>query len=126
MRPQTHYYEHLEDLGLCVPSFLVSSGMYSQLTMCILDSPAQLLNMDSRSGATYVFPCGRGVDSAFIALQEIVAERLPTERDLVTLPWIKNHWMLVLWKLASYVRSRPDLLGDWWTFERVMDQLRYR
>ncbi|GAA5870416.1 hypothetical protein JCM3774_002723 [Rhodotorula dairenensis] len=104
MRPQTHYYEHLEDLGI----------------------PAELLSMDSKSGATYVFPCGRGVDAAFATLQELVAERMPTERDLVTLPWVKNHWTLVLWKLASYVRSRPDLLTDWWSFERVMDQLRYR
>lgn len=82
--------------------------------------------MDSKSGATYVFPCGRGVEAAFATLQELVAQRMPAERDLVTLPWIKNHWALVLWKLASYVRSRPDLLHEWWTFERVMDQLRYR
>ncbi|KWU44262.1 hypothetical protein RHOSPDRAFT_29372 [Rhodotorula sp. JG-1b] len=104
MRPQTHYYEHLEELGL----------------------PVELLSMDSKSGATYIFPCGRGVEAAFVALQELVAERMPAERDLVTLPWIKNHWALVLWKLASYVRSRPDLLHEWWSFERVMDQLRYR
>ncbi|GAA5976118.1 hypothetical protein JCM10908_005389 [Rhodotorula pacifica] len=104
MRPQTHYYEHLEDVGL----------------------PVEVLSMDSRSGAAYIFPGGRGIDAAFTALQELVAERMPTERELVTMPWVKNHWTLVLWKLASYVRSRPDLLHEWWSFERVMDQLRYR
>ncbi|GAA6037981.1 hypothetical protein JCM8097_009523 [Rhodosporidiobolus ruineniae] len=104
MRPQTHYYEHLEAQRL----------------------PLELLDMDSTSGADYAFPCGRSVDDAFTALKNLVASRMPNEKDLVTLPWVKNHWTLVLWKLASYVRSRPDLLSEWWSFERVMEQLRYR
>lgn len=82
--------------------------------------------MDSASGLAYVFPCGRGVSDAFAALQAVVAARVPEEKDLVTLQWVKNHWKLILWKAASYVRSRPDLLDQWWSFERVLDQLRYR
>ncbi|KAJ8295952.1 Breast cancer type 2 susceptibility [Rhodotorula toruloides] len=104
MRPQTHYYEALQEIGI----------------------PDAVLDMDSTSGASYTFPCGRGVADAFSTLQALVAERMPEEKDLVTLPWVKNHWSLVLWKLASYVRSRPDLLDEWWSFERVMNQLRYR
>jgi len=82
--------------------------------------------MTSTSGLSYTFSCGRGVSDAFAALQAVVASRVPDEKDLVTLAWVKNHWKLILWKVASYVRSRPDLLGDWWTFERVVEQLRYR
>ncbi|GAA6054204.1 hypothetical protein JCM3770_001390 [Rhodotorula araucariae] len=104
MLPQTHFYEYLAEIGV----------------------PKEVLDMDATSGTTYAFPCGRGVADAFAALQALVVERVPEEKDLVTLPWVKNHWALVLWKIASYVRSRPDLLGDWWTFERMMEQLRYR
>ncbi|KPV76410.1 uncharacterized protein RHOBADRAFT_13283 [Rhodotorula graminis WP1] len=82
--------------------------------------------MSSTSGLSYTFSRGRGVSDAFAALQAVVASRVPDEKDLVTLTWVKNHWKLILWKVASYVRSRPDLLGDWWTFERVVEQLRYR
>lgn len=82
--------------------------------------------MDATSGGSYTFPCGRGAADAFFTLQSLVAERIPEEKDLVTLPWVKNHWSLILWKVASYIRSRPDLLGEWWSFDRVMDQLRYR
>lgn len=82
--------------------------------------------MDSKLGATFLFPGGRGVDAAVAHLRSVVEERMPEERDLVTLAWVKNHWALILWKLASYVRSRPDLLHEYWSFERVADQLRYR
>ncbi|GAA5898352.1 hypothetical protein JCM8208_006954 [Rhodotorula glutinis] len=104
MRPQMHFYEAAEAVGV----------------------PKAVLDMSSTSGLSYTFSCGRGVSDAFAALQAVVASRVPDEQDLVTLAWVKNHWKLILWKVASYVRSRPDLLGDWWTFERVVEQLRYR
>ncbi|GAA5967105.1 hypothetical protein JCM11641_000443 [Rhodosporidiobolus odoratus] len=104
MRPQTHYYEELEGLRL----------------------PSAILEINSTSAASYAFPCGSSSRTAFDALQTLVAARMPSEKDLVTLPWVQNHWSLILWKIASYVRSRPDLLVEWWTFARVMDQLRYR
>ncbi|GAA5914284.1 hypothetical protein JCM5296_007234 [Sporobolomyces johnsonii] len=104
LRPQTHYYEYLQSLGF----------------------PDKLLSMDSTSSSDYVFSCGRSSQDAFLALQSLVASRSPDEKDLVTLPWVKNHWSLVVWKLACYVRSRPDLKDEWWRFEMVLDQLRYR
>ncbi|GAA5952250.1 hypothetical protein JCM10213_005182 [Rhodosporidiobolus nylandii] len=104
MRPQTHYYEELESHRL----------------------PLELIEMDSLSGSSYVFPCGRSSTTAFADLQGLVAERMSSEKDLVTLPWVQNHWQLVLWKIASYVRSRPDLLDEWWCYDRVIEQLRYR
>jgi breast cancer 2 susceptibility protein len=82
--------------------------------------------MDFLSAASFVFPSGHSAKDAFAALQSLVAERMPEENDLVTLPWVHNHWSMIVWKLASYVRSRPDLKDEWWTFERAMDQLRYR
>ncbi|GAA5950155.1 hypothetical protein JCM21900_004612 [Sporobolomyces salmonicolor] len=104
LRPQTHYYEYLQSLGF----------------------PDRLISMDSTSSADYVFSCGRSSQDAFLALQSLVVSRSPDEKDLVTLPWVKNHWSLVVWKLACYVRSRPDLKDGWWRFEMVLEQLRYR
>ncbi|GAA6003167.1 uncharacterized protein JCM10292_002900 [Rhodotorula paludigena] len=122
MLPQTHYYEDLQEIGLHVRP----SSSHVSFTHTLTHSPTAILDMDSLSGGTYVFSCGRGVTAAHSALQAVVAERIPEERDLVTLAWVKNHWSLLLWKMASYVRTRPDLLEDWWTFDRAMEQLRYR
>ncbi|GAA5824317.1 hypothetical protein JCM10212_005834 [Sporobolomyces blumeae] len=104
MRPQTHFYEHLETLGF---------------------SP-EILSMDLTTSAGYAFPCGRTSRDAFVELQDLVSSRCPDEKELVTFPWVKNHWALIVWKLACYARSRPDLKDEWWTFERVTEQLRYR
>ncbi|GAA6009516.1 hypothetical protein JCM11491_003587 [Sporobolomyces phaffii] len=104
MRPQTHLFEELETQG------------FSE----------EILSMNSANSSGFVFPCGRSARDAFESLKALVAARLPGEEELVTLPWVQNHWSLIVWKLASYVRTRPDLLEKWWTFDMVMDQLRYR
>ncbi|GAA5960527.1 hypothetical protein JCM3765_003665 [Sporobolomyces pararoseus] len=104
MRPQTHFVEELQSTGF----------------------PEAALSMTSENSSAFVFPCGRSAKTAFESLKALVASRSPDEEDLVTLPWVKNHWSLVVWKLACYVRTRPDLLDKWWKFEMVMDQLRYR
>ncbi|GAA5945370.1 uncharacterized protein JCM15063_002324, partial [Sporobolomyces koalae] len=104
MRPQIHLYEELESIGF---------------------SP-ELLAMNSSNSLTFTFSCGRSVSDAFVELKGLVAARSPGEEGLVARPWVENHWCLIVWKLASYVRSRPDLLAQWWTFDVVMNQLRYR
>jgi breast cancer 2 susceptibility protein len=82
--------------------------------------------MNAESATKFVFPCGRSVKDAFTSLKNLVAARSPGEENLVTLPWVQNHWDLIVWKLACYARTRPDLLDKWWKFEMVIDQLRYR
>ncbi|GAA5905377.1 uncharacterized protein JCM6883_006377 [Sporobolomyces salmoneus] len=104
MRPQTHLYEELELQG------------FSE----------EILSMTSTSSKSYIFPCNRSVQDAFSSLKSLVSTRCPGDESLVTLPWVTNHWELIVWKLACYVRTRPDLYEKWWKFEFVMDQLRYR
>lgn len=82
--------------------------------------------MNSVSASSFVFLCGRSAVDAFKSLRSLIASRSPGEEELVTLPWVQNHWSLVIWKVASYVRSKPDMFEEWWNFEKVMDQLRYR
>jgi hypothetical protein len=43
-----------------------------------------------------------------------------------TIEWVKNHWTLIVWKLAAMVRAKPDELHAWWSFVHVVDQLKYR
>lgn len=75
--------------------------------------------MDAMSAASFVFPYGRGEVEATAALEEAGC-------SLATLRWVKNHWSLILWKLASLVRTRPDTLAKYWNWQAAVDQLKYR
>lgn len=83
--------------------------------------PTEVLDMDSTTSTSYVFPCGRSYTEALAAL---VSTELGA--SLATLPWVKYHYSLIVWKLACYVRSRPDMLSEWWSWDMVLRQLRYR
>lgn len=43
-----------------------------------------------------------------------------------SLGWVKNHWTLIVWKTAAMVRAKPDEAKNWWNFQRIVDQLKYR
>lgn len=75
--------------------------------------------MDSKSAISFIFDCGRGDKSA---LEQLLRD----DCSLATLPWVKNHWSLIIWKLASLVRTRPELLTQYWTWEVAVNQLKYR
>ncbi|PWN26897.1 nucleic acid-binding protein, partial [Jaminaea rosea] len=50
--------------------------------------------------------------------------------------WVRNHWVLILWKLAAYVQAQAYNAGwsvsveeaceKWWNFETALKQLLYR
>lgn len=44
----------------------------------------------------------------------------------ITLDWVKNHWALIVWKTAAMIRAKPDECPAWWSFQRMLDQLKYR
>lgn len=46
----------------------------------------------------------------------------------VSLEWIRNHWGLIVWKLAGIVRSKPEAesVEQHWGFDKVCEQLKYR
>lgn len=75
--------------------------------------------MDHVSASGFTFEDGRGEADALRAL-------LDAGGSLATLRWVKNHWSLIMWKIASLVRSKPDLLPTYWNFDHVVDQLKYR
>ncbi|KAM0754813.1 hypothetical protein T439DRAFT_309621 [Meredithblackwellia eburnea MCA 4105] len=96
-RPQTHYFEHLIAANI----------------------PKAALTMDAQAGRTFNFDDGRGINEALAGL-------IDSGCSLVSLAWVKNHWALILWKLASYVRTRPDTLSTYWNFDATLNQLKYR
>lgn len=75
--------------------------------------------MGSTSETPFSFDCGRGVKSA---LEQLLRD----DCSLATLPWVENHWSLIVWKLAGLVRTRPELLAQYWRFEVAVNQLKYR
>lgn len=77
--------------------------------------------MNLERGLSFTFACGRSHAEAQAALVAAGANS-----GLGTLPWVKNQWGMLIWKYASYVRSKPDLLTKWWSFEKVVDGLKYR
>lgn len=50
--------------------------------------------------------------------------------NLVTQPWVDNHWNLILWKLAGMTALDPESEGTpstkRWSWEEVIRQLLYR
>lgn len=67
----------------------------------------------------FVFKCGRGEVEAEQAL-------IDAGGTFIVKGWIANHWSLIVWKLASLVRSKPDELKNWWNYEHALNQLKYR
>ena len=44
----------------------------------------------------------------------------------VNLAWVRNHYQLIVWKLAAIARAKPDEWRKIWQFSNVVDQLLYR
>ncbi|KAK4051896.1 hypothetical protein OIV83_002601 [Microbotryomycetes sp. JL201] len=105
---------------------LKSFGMHPQLFAAELyrkmHVPLELLQITLSSAANILMPCNRGFVAAYQSLQDSVA---PAE-CLVSSTWVQNHWSMIVWKLASYIKARPDLFAAMWRFEKVLDQLKYR
>ncbi|SGZ16932.1 BQ5605_C020g09080 [Microbotryum silenes-dioicae] len=83
--------------------------------------PLEIIQMDHMRAEKYAFPGGFG---AAQALQSLFFAGC----DYATLPWVANHWSLVVWKLASYVRVEPTMYrqAEWWSFQAAIRQLKYR
>ena len=46
----------------------------------------------------------------------------------ISLAWVKNHYALIVWKIAGIAKGLARAGGwrEWWTFEKVCEQLKYR
>ncbi|KAI1315800.1 Breast cancer 2, early onset [Mortierella claussenii] len=85
--------------------------------------PKDAINMTLSMAQVYRFPSW-GIEEAYNEL----LSRGATEH-LLPKAWLSNHYGLVIWKLACYVRTWPEQFFtglSWFTPEKTMDQLAYR
>lgn len=87
-----------------------------------MDSPSEITKINPSNALYYHF----SVDDKMLGPEDAVI-RLKTDGcHRLTQSWVDEHWILILWKLASLVRAKPSLCGGKWTYEEVIRQLKYR
>lgn len=111
LQPQRYTSEELECLGVNVP-------MLNRMT------PTQALSYKFR------FPASLSRTSSLLGPSDALEALLERGFILATEPWVKNHWCLILWKLAGMVCLDPhrEVIPEEkrWRWEEVIRQLLYR
>ncbi|KAF9933275.1 hypothetical protein BGZ67_004354 [Mortierella alpina] len=86
-----------------------------------------VIYMSLANAKTYNFE-DWGVDEAYLGLLSRGAKQ-----ELLSRTWLENHYAMIVWKLACYVRSWPEHLlaaaaagSGWFCPSKVLDQLAYR
>lgn len=81
-----------------------------------------ILNDASRA-AQYAF---EGPDGSLLQQQDALDELVARGCTGAKLPWVQNHWTLILWKLAAMVRLDPSCAHERWSWHELIRQLLYR
>lgn len=86
-------------------------------------SPDEIWQLDLTNAKFYQFidECGSSLGT-HAALQVLVQDGA----RLAKLPWIENHWGMILWKIAGLIRAEPALFDKRWNWDEVIGQLKYR
>ncbi|KAL7754364.1 hypothetical protein RI367_000345 [Sorochytrium milnesiophthora] len=90
------------------------------------DTPGD--DVDACSAVSVKFAEANSVSGTWGAREahaELVA-RGARDPQCISMRWTANHYRWIVWKIACYVRRRPDLLQTWWSKEKVLHQLLYR
>lgn len=135
IKPEFYSPDELADMDMYVALSLVSSSFHlvrplTCLRFLLVDlSPEEIWRIDATNAAYYGFldttstdanAPNKGHADALIELTAAGCEGL-------TAAWVENHWALILWKLASLVRSKPSLFGEEkFSWEEMIRQLKYR
>lgn len=83
--------------------------------------PIAVMNVTASNASKYVFDNNWGPKNAREDL--INAGALPNR---ATLAWVENHYGLIVWKIASFIRSYPDAHTHEWSSDTILNQLLYR
>lgn len=86
-------------------------------------SEIPIILQNPKQAARFIFdsPAGNPLGPA-----EVLEELKHCGASHVDIDWVKNHWVLILWKLAAYANCRPEQSEIWWSFEQVCRQMKYR
>lgn len=98
---------------------------YSSLQMIAKGVPDEVLVIlnDASRAAQYAF---EGPDGTFLMQQQALNELIARGCSAAELPWVQNHWTLILWKLAAMVRLEPSSAPERWSWNELIRQLLYR
>lgn len=98
-------------------------GRYFQGGPGTQDLPDEIWAINPSTAIYYHFmPHGSNGKSPKEAMQELVEAGCMH----ISQKWIDEHWVNILWKLASEVRAAPSLFEAKWNYNEVMRQLKYR
>ncbi|KAJ3189862.1 Breast cancer 2, early onset [Gaertneriomyces sp. JEL0708] len=86
--------------------------------------PEYVQSIDSCTATTFAFVKNGSSWGATEAREDLVA--LGANGSLANELWVHNHYRWIVWKLASMVRTYPQLLDEYWSPAKVLTQLRYR
>lgn len=86
------------------------------------DEVLVILNDASRA-AQYAFEAPNG---DLLMQQNALDELHARGCSNATLPWVSNHWILILWKLAAMVRLDPASAHERWSWSELIRQMLYR
>ncbi|KAG0235964.1 Breast cancer 2, early onset [Actinomortierella wolfii] len=81
-----------------------------------------IVDMTLDSAKTFRFAGDWGVTEALSDM----AQRDGVLKQHISQAWVANHYALIVWKLACYVRSWPVEFEDWFCPNKVVEQLLYR
>ncbi|KAL3275886.1 hypothetical protein HHI36_020623 [Cryptolaemus montrouzieri] len=88
------------------------NGNWSDVAVVTIEGCTLVPNQQGFIGVSEVEP-------AFLSMPDIKSSLIPKG-------WIKNHYKWIVWKLASYERFFPSVLGGCFTIDSVIKQLKYR
>ncbi|OCF33534.1 hypothetical protein I316_04606 [Kwoniella heveanensis BCC8398] len=100
LHPQYYSIEELEDMK--IPDEIWQIGAHNAALYCF-----------------YTVGSSMGHEDALLTLR---AEGC----TLATARWVENHWIQILWKIAGTIQAKPDLFLARWSYDEVINQLRYR
>ncbi|KAG0197828.1 Breast cancer 2, early onset [Mortierella sp. GBA30] len=108
-------------------SALGSPQRYEARDLLELGVPEDVVYMTLAKAKTYQFD-DWGINEAYENLLVRGAHR-----ELLSKSWLANHYAMIVWKLACYVRSWPQKLiaaaeagSGWFCPDKLLDQLAYR
>ncbi|KAI8459935.1 BRCA2, oligonucleotide/oligosaccharide-binding, domain 1-domain-containing protein, partial [Phakopsora pachyrhizi] len=105
-------------------SWLAPPRAFSPRQLLSLAIPESIVYMTVKSAAIWNFHAFTEPFGAIHALGELI--EAGCEINLSKPNWVANHWWMIIWKLASVIKWRPDFLLRLWTPENVVNQLKYR
>ncbi|CAO3637563.1 unnamed protein product [Mucor hiemalis] len=96
-------------------------AQYTRTQLIAKNIPIAVINMTASNANKYVFDNNWGPKQA---REDLIQAGAMSNR--ASLAWVENHYGLIVWKIASFIRSYPDAHTHEWNSKTILNQLLYR